>query len=109
MCQGVAVLVVLARKTLGVVFARCDWALFRTLGLMRQHVRLEILEHLAALRVWASLFLLGVAVTVGTRVARVERDHAGPPTLVNGRLVWRVVLVGVWGQEWALASCPYLW
>lgn len=43
-CQGVAVPVVFAGEALRMVFACRDWALFRALILVREHVRLKILE-----------------------------------------------------------------
>ena len=46
--QGVSVLVVLPRESLGVVFTSGDRALFRSLILVREHVRLEILNMSAA-------------------------------------------------------------
>lgn len=55
--QGVSVLVVLAGKAFGVVFASGNWALLRALVLVREHVRLEVLEVLAACGVWAKAFV----------------------------------------------------
>lgn len=56
--QGVAVLVILASKPLDVVFTRHDGALLGSLSLVSEHVRLEILEGLAALGIGAHVLLL---------------------------------------------------
>ena len=45
-----AVLVVLPRETLCVVFARWNWALLRPLILMREHMRLQVLNMSSARR-----------------------------------------------------------
>jgi len=52
-CQCVAVLVVLARETFGVVFARRDRTLLRALILVCEHVCLEVLEVPSTCGVWA--------------------------------------------------------
>ena len=57
MCQCVAVLVVLARETFGVVFARRDRTLLGALILVCEHVRLEVLEVPATCGVWAEAFV----------------------------------------------------
>lgn len=57
MGQGVSVLVVFARKSFVVIFAGDDGAFLRSLGLVGQHMRFEILEDLATVGMWASTFL----------------------------------------------------
>ncbi len=52
--QGVTVLVVFARETFLMIFADYDGALLRSFGLMRQHMRLEVLEVSTTVRVGAS-------------------------------------------------------
>jgi hypothetical protein len=56
MYQSVPVLVVLASKAFGVVFACQDWALLRTLVLVCEHVRPKVFEVPTACRVWAKNF-----------------------------------------------------
>jgi hypothetical protein len=55
--QCVPVLVVLARETLGVVFASRDRTFLWALVLVCEHVRLEILEVPATCGVWAEAFV----------------------------------------------------
>lgn len=79
--QGVSVFIVLARETFDVVIAGLDRALLGTLILMRQHVRLQVLEHLSALWVRAPallfrLFAAEVAVLAAVRLMRCERRSA---------------------------------
>jgi len=57
MSQSVSVLVVFARKALGVVFAGLNGAFLRPFGLVCQHVRFQILEDSAAFWNWALSFL----------------------------------------------------
>jgi hypothetical protein len=54
MGQGVSIFVILACKTFLVVLASQDGTFLGSLGLMGQHVGLEILENLSALRVRAA-------------------------------------------------------
>jgi hypothetical protein len=56
--KGMAVFVVLPSEALDVVITCGDWALLRSLILVSEHMRLEVLERLAAVRVRASLLLL---------------------------------------------------
>ena len=55
--KGVPVLVVLAGKPLSVVLAAGDGAFLRSLILVRQHVRFQVLVDLAAVREGASALL----------------------------------------------------
>ena len=55
--QGVSILVVFACETFGMVFACWNRALFRSLILMRQHVRLEVLDMSAAGRNGTEAFI----------------------------------------------------
>lgn len=103
MRQSVSVLVVLSCETLDVILASRNWALFRTFVLVGQHVCFQILEHLAAFWMRASLLLLGVAVAV----SGMEGVHAWPP-LINCAVSWEVVLVGGW-KERALTPGPHVW
>ena len=57
MCQCMSILVILACEALQVVLASEDWAFFRSLGLMSQHMSFEILEYLPAFGVRAPALL----------------------------------------------------
>ena len=63
-CEGVAVLVILASETFGVVLAGCNRTLLGALILVSEHVSLEILEGLATIGPSASLLLLGLITAV---------------------------------------------
>ena len=56
--QGMPVLVIFARKSLDVVLASLDRTLLRTLGLMGEHVSLQVLEGTTAIWDWADSLLL---------------------------------------------------
>jgi len=59
MGQCMPVFVVFASKSLDMILATLDWAFFRSLSLMREHVSLEILENPSAIRPWACTLVLG--------------------------------------------------
>lgn len=63
MGQGMPIFVILASETLDVIVACRDWALLRSLILVGEHMRLQILKHLAAFWVGTSA-LLSIFVTV---------------------------------------------
>lgn len=64
MGQGVPILIVLAGEALVMVSAGHDWALFRTLGLMCEHMRLEITECSPAVREGTSALLAALLLSV---------------------------------------------
>jgi hypothetical protein len=70
MGESVAVLVILASKTLGVVLASLDGTLLGALILMCEHVSLEVLEGLSTIGIRASLLLLGLVTAVLARCGR---------------------------------------
>ena len=82
----------LPRKTLDVVLACGDGTLLGTLGLVREHVGLEVLEGLAAVGVRAALLFprLIAAILLLPGVIGLIRHQAPAPLRVDGRLEWRV-------------------
>jgi hypothetical protein len=70
MRESVAVLVILASKTLGVVLASLNGTLLRAFILMCEHVSLKVLEGLATIWPRASLLLLGLVTAVLARCGR---------------------------------------
>lgn len=104
--QCVAVLVVFAGKTLDVVFAGLDGTLLGSLILVSEHVRLEVLEYLAAIGIGAPLLLLGfIAAKVGRANWGNEVGHAHTAAIgIDGGTVWAVGgVVGTKGaivEEW---------
>ena len=61
--QGVPILVVFARETFPVVFARHNWAFFRPFALMGEHVGFEVFEEAAAVRTCTPPFLAGIFIS----------------------------------------------
>lgn len=55
--QGVAVLVILPGKALGMILACGNWALLRALILVSEHMCLQVLEVPATSRVWAKALI----------------------------------------------------
>lgn len=68
--QGVSVLVVFAGEALDVVFARHNGALLRSLGLVREHVGLEVLEDSATVWMGAAALLLALLISLGSAMLR---------------------------------------
>lgn len=62
--EGVAVFVVFARESLGVVFAGHYGAFFGSLGLVGEHVCFEIFEDATAVGEWAAAFFFGVIIGI---------------------------------------------
>jgi hypothetical protein len=63
MSQGVSVLVIFSSKALNMVVAILDWTLFRALVLMSEHVRFQVLEDLATLRICTATLFSGFFTT----------------------------------------------
>lgn len=95
MSQGVSVLVVFPCETLDVVVARLNRALFRALSLVRQHMRLQVLERLATIRVGTSLLLLRLitVVRILVRSLRLVGRQALPPSWCWRRRCERTILL----------------
>jgi len=76
MSKGVPVLIILSCKTFDVVITIDDWAFLRSFILMREHMRLEILENFAAIQVCATALLFGLVTAEWTILAtiRLMRD-----------------------------------
>jgi hypothetical protein len=102
--QGVSVLVVLAREALDVVIARLNWALFGAFRLVRQHVRLQVLEGLTTVGVWASLLLLGLIAAIRVLLGGLEGSHAGPSVVLRRNSVRAVLEAGNVGRSAAISN-----
>ena len=62
MGKSMAVLVILASEAFLVIGTSCDWALLRSLRLVGEHVRFQILERSTAVRMWATSPLFAIVV-----------------------------------------------
>ena len=101
MGEGVAVLVIFASETFGVIFASDDGALLGAFGLVREHMSLQIFEDASTVWVGTPPFLFVLVIIPSTAGGGAMARDPGMCRRIRGSsVVNRGVLNGWWGGGW---------